>query len=80
MARTTLNIETPILKEIKTLQNKEGLPMGKIISRLLSEALAKRKTGRVTTPSLRWVSRPMQATVNIADKDILYITLDTDNP
>ncbi len=79
MARTTLNIETPILKEIKSLQEKEGLPMGKIISRLLSEALAQRKTRRVT-PSFHWVSRPMRALVDFTDKDTLYTILDTDRP
>ncbi len=41
MARTTVDIDAPILKEIKRLQREQGLPMGKIISRLLADALAR---------------------------------------
>ena len=39
MARTTVDIDAPVLKEIKTLKKKEGRSMGEIISQLLVEAL-----------------------------------------
>jgi len=32
MARTTIDIDNPILKEIKTLQKKDGRSIGKIVS------------------------------------------------
>ena len=42
MSRTTLNIESTILKEIKLLQKKEGGSIGGIVSRLLARALARK--------------------------------------
>ena len=43
MARTTIDIDDPILKEIKAIQKKEGRSMGKIVSQLLAEALVQQK-------------------------------------
>jgi hypothetical protein len=77
MSRTTINIDDPILKEIKDLQKKEGRAMGKIVSQLLSEALARRKTPG-EAPKLTWVSRPMHARLDLADKDAIYAVLDRD--
>jgi len=77
MARTTLDIDAPILREIKALQKKEGRSMGQIVSQLLAEALARRKTG-VSTPTLKWVSRPMGTLVDLSDKEVLYAVLDQD--
>lgn len=77
MSRTTINIDDPILKEIKGLQKKEGRTIGKIISQLLVEALARRQTPG-TTPKLDWVSRPMHARLDLADKDAIYAILDRD--
>ena len=75
MARTTLDIEAPILREIKALQKKEGRSLGKIVSQLLAEALARRKKG-IEAPSLKWISRPMHALVDLTDKEALYAVLD----
>ena len=77
MARTTLDIEAPLLKEIRALQRREGRSMGRIVSDLLAEALARRKAGH-TAPRLRWVSRPMDALVDISDKEALHAILDRD--
>ena len=44
MPRTTLDIDAPLLRELKKLQEKEGRSLGKIVSQLLAEALARRKT------------------------------------
>jgi len=75
VSRTTINIDDPILKEIKGLQNKEGRAIGKIISQLLVEALAQRKTPK-ETPKLEWISRPMHNLVNLSDKEAVYFILD----
>jgi len=75
MARTTLDIDTPILKELKILQKKEHLSLGQLISQLLAEALVHRKRPKKAS-SLKWVSRPMQARVDLADKESLYAVLD----
>ena len=75
MSRTTVNIDDPILKEIKGLQKKEGRAIGKIISQLLTEALAQRKAPK-ETPKLEWISRPMHGLVDLSDKDVVYSILD----
>jgi hypothetical protein len=73
--RTTLDIEDPILREVKAIHQKEGRPMGAIVSELLADALARRRTPR-TRPAFRWVSRPMNALVDLADKEAVYAVLD----
>ena len=77
MARTTLDIDAPILREIKALQKKEGRSMGQIVSQLLAEALTRRRAG-VSAHTLKWVSRPMGALVDLSDKEALYAVLDQD--
>ena len=77
MSRTTINIDDPILKEIKALQKKEGRAIGKIVSQLLAEALAQRRTP-AAAPQLKWISRPMHPRLDLADKDAIYIILDKD--
>jgi len=37
---TTIDIDDPILKEIKAIQIREGRSMGKIVSQLLAEAFS----------------------------------------
>jgi hypothetical protein len=75
MSRTTINIDDPILKEIKGLQKKEGRALGKIISQLLADALAQRKAPK-ENPKLQWISRPMHVLVDLSDKDEVYAILD----
>ena len=75
MSRTTIDIEAPILKEIKSLQRREGLSMGKIVSRLLAEALARRGE-QEGAPELKWISRRMNPLVDLADKEAVYAALD----
>ena len=70
-----MDIETPILKEIKALQKKEGLPMGKIISRLLADALDRRGK-EDPAPELKWITRRMNPLVDLADKEAVYGALD----
>ena len=78
MPRTTLDIDAPLLKELKKLQKKEGRSLGTIVSQLLSEALARRKTAP-ELPKLKWVSRPMRALVALSDTEAIYGILDGDN-
>lgn len=77
MPRTTVDIDTPILREIKALQKKQRRSLGQIISQLLAEALSRRKKPPETL-KLRWVSRPMRALVDLSDKEALYAVLDRD--
>jgi len=55
MMRTTLDIDDPVLKEIKVIHEKEGRSMGSVVSQLLAEALVRRS--------------PSQSLVDLADKE-----------
>jgi hypothetical protein len=48
MPRITLDIDAPILSEVRALQEKEGRSMGRIVFELLAEALSQRKEPRET--------------------------------
>jgi hypothetical protein len=78
MPRTTVDIDAPILREIKALQKKQRRSLGQIISQLLAEALSGRKRGQETS-QLKWVSRPMRALVDLSDKEALHAVLDRDS-
>jgi hypothetical protein len=74
MMRTTLDIEDAVLKELRVLQRREGGTLGDLASRLLAEALS--RNPRPPVPPLAWISRPMGAIVDLADKDVVYAILD----
>jgi hypothetical protein len=73
--RTTLDIEAPVLKEVRELQRREGGTLGDLVSRLLAEALARRPK-RPVAPTLEWTARPMGVLVALAYKDVVYGILD----
>jgi hypothetical protein len=75
--RTTLDIDDPILREVRDIREKEGRSMGAIVSESLAEALAGRRSVR-SKPSLRWTSGPMNALVDLADKDAVSTILYAD--
>ena len=79
MPRTTVDIEAPLLKEIKRLQREEGLSMGKLVSRLLADALARRSAAARPKKRFRWVSRDMKPLVDLADKEAVYAVFDRDS-
>lgn len=67
--RTTVDIDDAILREVQALHEKEGRPMGAIMSELLADALARRKASSSARPMFRWTCRPMKALLDLADKD-----------
>lgn len=78
MVRTTINIDTPILEEIRAIQRREKLSMGKAVTQLLTEALAFRKSS-AKPPVFAWECQAMNARVDLSDKDSLYAILDKDS-
>ena len=75
--RTTLDIDQPILDELKRLQKREGKSLGQLASSLLAEALKREKSGAsAAPPAFDWISAPMGARVDLRDKDALYRALD----
>lgn len=75
--RTTLDIDDPVLREVKAIHESEGRSMGTIVSELLAEALARRRSPR-TRPAFRWISREMKALVDLSDKEAVYAALDAE--
>lgn len=75
--RTTIDIDDPILREVKAIHEKEGRSMGAVVSELLADALARRRAAR-GRPGFRWTSRAMKALVDLSDKDAVYAVLDAD--
>ena len=73
--RTTLDIEKPVLNELKKLQRKTHQSLGKLASSLLAEALKRQSAMDLEhrkEPSFNWHSRAMGARVDIQDKDAVY--------
>jgi hypothetical protein len=73
--RTTINLEAPLLKELRERQKREGGTLSALVSRLLAAAMAQASPGG-RAPKLRWKSRRMGARVDLADKDAVYAILD----
>lgn len=75
MARTTVDIDDVVLRELKARQAIEGKTLGRLASELLAVALAgdghSRARGR-----LSWQSRSMGPMVDIEDKELVGKILD----
>lgn len=78
--RTTVNIDDPILKELKAIQQKEGKPLGRLISDLLAPALGERNRAKRSTRSAVWFSKAMGARIDLTDSEALYTAMDKETP
>jgi len=76
MARTTLDIDTPLLRDLKRLQRKEKKSLGRLVSDLLVQALALHRSARPDARAFAWTSQDMKARVDIGDRDAVYEALD----
>ena len=76
VTRTTLNLDDPVLADLKRLQRKEGKPLGELASELLASAIAERKHATVPRLRLQWTSRPMGALVDLDDKQAIFVALE----
>ena len=75
--RTTIDIDDPILKEIKRLQRREGKSMGRLMSDLLAQSLAgDALKAPWSEPQFYWIARPMGARVDLGDKHALLDAMD----
>ena len=75
MPRTTIDLDAPILDELKRIREEEGGSLGSVASNLLTDALAARKKGGPAR-RLRWKARPMGARVDLEDKEAIWAILD----
>ena len=74
--RTTVDIDDPILKEVKALGKKEGKALGRVVSDLLAGGLRARRSKSKVPPQRRWISRQMASRVDLADKDAVYAAME----
>ena len=74
--RTTVDIDDPILKDLKKIQQKEGKSLGRLISDLLARALDERKSGKALAKPVRWISKAMGARIDLADHEALYAAME----
>jgi hypothetical protein len=76
MPRTTIDIDAPILRDLKRRQKREGKSLGRLVSDLLARALHDSRVGQAGPSSFRWLSRSMRAQIDLADKEALHEALD----
>lgn len=80
MARTTIRIDDPVLRDLKLLQRRERKPLGRLVSELLAEALGRRHSAaRVSEPPFVWHSQPMGFKIDLEDKDAVWALLDRED-
>jgi len=73
MARTTIDLDDGVLRELRRRREREGRPIGVIASELLARALA---DSPPPMTSFRWGTRRMGASVDLDDKDAIWAVLD----
>ncbi len=71
-----MDIDDPILKEVKSLGKKEGKSLGRIVSDLLARGLRTRETAGKKRKARRWITRPMASRVELTDKEVVYAAME----
>jgi len=74
--RTTIDIDDPIIKELKRMQRRERKSLGKLVSELLAQALATPRTETDGAGEFAWIAKPMGARVDLADKHAVLDAMD----
>jgi hypothetical protein len=74
MPRTTIDLDSVVLRELKARSHREGTSLGALTSRLLAYALHEHATHEPTT--LEWISQPMGARVDLDDKEAVRRALE----
>jgi hypothetical protein len=73
MARTTVDIDASVLRELKKRQERERKTLGQLISELLAKAM---ESEHDAPPPFAWVTKDLQPRVDLEDKDALWSILD----
>ena len=74
MARTTIDIDPTVMRELKRRQLRERKSLGRIVSELLAAALE--QPAVTETPGFAWTARGMGALVDLEDKEALRRALE----
>jgi hypothetical protein len=73
MARTTIDLDGSVLRELKRLARVSGRTLGEVASELLALAL---RSERQPEPKLVWKTKRMHARVDLEDKEAVHRALD----
>ena len=76
MPRTTVDIDGPVLDDLKRIQKQEGKSLGRTVSDLLAEAISRYGSKRKPAGKLDWISKPMKLRVDLTDKEALRAAVD----
>jgi hypothetical protein len=77
--RTTVDIDDPVLKEVKSLGKKEGKSLGRIVSDLLASGLRAQRAAPKGRKASGWITRPTGSRVDLADKEAVYAALERED-
>lgn len=75
--RTTLDLDSSVLDQLKERQNLQNKSLGQLASELLAKALADEAASAAPAP-LAWTAQPMRARVDLQDRDAVQQVLDRD--
>ncbi len=79
MPRTTLNLDAPILRDLRRLQKREGKSLGRLVSDLLAQALHHGRSDQTPGPEFHWHSQRLGSRVDLGDKEAIRARLDRDD-
>ena len=74
--RTTLDLDGPVLRELKKLQKTERKSLGRLASDLIAQALGTRREAPPTPRAMTWTTRPMKARVDLSDKEAVRTAME----
>jgi hypothetical protein len=69
MPRTTLDIDSAVLRELKERQRREGKTLGQLVSELLAGALDRDREPDHEQEPFIWFSKPMKALVDLENQE-----------
>ncbi len=75
MTRTTIDIDAVVLRQLHERKRREQKTLGQLVSELLARALCDEEAASRPHP-LEWTSRPMQARVDLEDKEAVRRALE----
>ena len=76
--RTTIDIDDPILNQIKALQRQDGRSLGRLVSDLLAKALATEGVREASPQYFQWIAKSLNPRVDLDDKDAIRDLLDSE--
>jgi hypothetical protein len=76
--RITIDIDDPILRQLKRLQRRERKSLGHLASDLLAQALSSRREPDRPRAEFQWTAKSMGAQFDLESKNAVLGALDTD--